>query len=56
MNPEPNRCHVPGIARQQLLDSAKHPIIKSEFIPLNLEFDFSYMDPSLLSMAQLWVE
>lgn len=60
MNPQRSRnsrdfseCLIPGIAHQELLDNARHPIIKSEFLPLNLEFDFSYMDPSLLSMAQL---
>ena len=54
MNPQrSSSCLIPGIISQQLLSHAKHPIIKSEFAPLNLEFDFSYMDPSLLSMAKL---
>ena len=53
MNPQRSKsCLIPGIISQQLLSHAKHPIIKSEFAPLNLEFDFSYMDPSLLSMAK----
>ena len=44
---------IAGITDQQLVDSAKHPIIKTEFAPLNLEFDMSAQDNSLLSMAQL---
>lgn len=44
---------IAGITDQQLVDSAKHPIIKTEFSPLNLEFDMSAQDNSLLSMAQL---
>jgi hypothetical protein len=40
MNPQNAGCLVPGIYKQELIDGAKHPIIKSEFSPLNLEFDF----------------
>jgi len=47
------RCKIPGISDQQLIDTAKHPIIKSQFSPLDLEFDFGYNDKSLLAMAQL---